>query len=383
MLKKLGIIYISTCGAMFLGWHLSNKQKLYDYVLNPFIQTLPPEVAHTFVISALRNGLVPKNPPQTNPILKTKLANYEICSPIGLAAGFDKNARGLFGLSKLGFSFLEVGTVTPQEQPGNSGPRLFKLKRDKALINRMGFNNEGADEMSEQIDTFKDKHPKNFILGINIGKNKLSEIAAIDYRICITKLAYCADYLVLNVSSPNTPGLRDLQGKEQLSQLLLSVKSEMLKRKVDKPLFLKISPDLSMDGIKDIVSVVQAPDTRVDGLIISNSTLRRNFDLHGPYVTMTGGLTGKPIRNLSTQMIRIVYNLTNGQIPIIGVGGVFTGDDAFEKIKAGASLVQIYTAFVYEGPTVVRRIENRLAELLEENKFNNVSEAIGIEANKK
>lgn len=382
MLKRLGVIYVSTCGLMFVGWHVSNKQKLYDYLLTPFIQLFPPETAHHFAITALRYGVVPTSPPQTNPRLKTKLANYEMCSPIGLAAGFDKNARALFGFSKLGFSFVEVGTVTPQGQPGNSGPRLFRLKRDKALINKMGFNNEGAEEMSEQIDKFKEKHEKKFILGVNIGKNKTSEVATLDYRIGVTTLGYCADYLVLNVSSPNTPGLRDLQAKDQLTDLLLCVKDEMVKRKVNKPLFLKISPDLSLDGIQDVVSVVQRDETKVDGLIISNSTLRRNFDLHGPFTTMKGGLTGKPIKDLSTQMIRIVYKLSKGQIPIIGVGGVFTGDDAFEKIKAGASLVQIYTALVYEGPTVLRRIENRLAKLLEQNNFSNVSEAVGIEANK-
>ena len=382
MLKKLGVIYVSTCGLMFVGWHVSNKHTLYDYLLNPFIQLFPPETAHHFAITALRYGVVPTNPPQTNPRLRTKLANYDMSSPIGLAAGFDKDARALFGLSKLGFSFVEVGTVTPQGQPGTPGPRLFRLKQDKALINKMGFNNEGADDMSEQIDTFKEKHKKKFILGVNIGKNKTSEIAALDYRIGVTKLGYCADYLVLNVSSPNTPGLRDLQAKDQLTDLLLSVKNEMVKRKVNIPLFLKISPDLSLDGIEDIVNVVQNQETKVDGLIISNSTVRRNFDLHGPFTTMKGGLTGKPIKDLSTQMIRIVYKLSNGQIPIIGVGGVFTGDDAFEKIKAGASLIQIYTALVYEGPTVLRRIENRLAKLLEENNFNNVSEAVGTEANK-
>ena len=380
MLRKLSFIYVSTCGVLLVGWQFSNKRTLYDYVLNPVLQTWPPEVAHDFVLAALHYGLVPKYEQQSNPVLRTKLANYDISSPIGLAAGFDKNATGLLGLSQLGFSYIEVGTVTPNQQPGYEGPRLFKLERDKALINRMGFNNAGADEMCDQIDRFNRKHPKNFVLGINIGKNKTSERADLDYKIGVTKLGYYADYLVLNVSSPNTPGLRDLQAKDKLTELIISVKNEMKKRKVDKPLYLKISPDLSLDGIRDIISVVLDPVTKIDGLIVSNSTLRRNLNLHGPFATMTGGLTGKPIRNLSTQMIRTVYRLSDGQIPIIGVGGVFTGDDAFEKIKAGASLVQIYTAFVYQGPTVLRRIEDRLAKLLEESNFSNVSQAIGIEA---
>ena len=380
MLRKLTFIYLSTCGVVLVGWQLSNKRALYDYVITPFLQTCPPEVAHDLALAALHHGLVPKYAQHSNPVLSTKLASYDISSPIGLAAGFDKNATGLIGLSKIGFSFIEVGTVTPKEQPGYEGPRLFKLKRDKALINRMGFNNEGADEMSDQIDKFNMKHKKNFILGINIGKNKTSDCADIDYRIGVMKLGYYADYLVLNVSSPNTPGLRDLQAKDKLTELIISVRREMKKRKVDKPLYLKISPDLSLDWIRDVISVAQCPETKIDGLIVSNSTLRRNFNLHGPFTTMTGGLTGKPIRQLTTQMIRTVYRLSDGQIPIIGVGGVFTGDDAFEKIKAGASLIQIYSALVYEGPTVLRRIEDRLAKLLEENSFSNVSQAVGIEA---
>ena len=366
-----------------MGWQLSSKRVLYDYLINPLLQTWPPEVAHDTVLAALHYGLVPRHEQHSSPLLRTKLADYDVASPIGLAAGFDKDATGLPGLSRMGFCFIEVGTVTPKEQPGYQGPRLFKLKRDRGIINRMGFNNEGADEMCDQIDAFNAKHQKNFVLGINIGKNKDSESAELDYRTLVTKLGYYADYLVLNVSSPNTAGLRDLQTRDKLTELILSVRGEMRKRKVDKPLYLKISPDLSLDGVRDIISVAQTSETKIDGLIVSNSTVRRNFNLHGPFATMTGGLTGKPIRSLTTQMIRTVYRLSDGQIPIIGVGGVFTGDDAFEKIKAGASLIQIFSAFVYEGPTVLRRIEDRLAELLRANNFTNVSQAVGIEAGTK
>lgn len=379
MLRKLGVIYFSTHGLLYLTWSFGDKDLICDKIITPWLNTWAPEMAHKFVISCLRRGIGPINYPQGDPILKTNLAHYPISSPIGLAAGFDKDAEALPGLSNLKFSFIEVGTVTPQPQSGYEGPRLFKLKKDKAIINRMGFNNEGADAMSERIDKFNEKYTKNFILGINLGKNKKSTDANLDYRTGVMKLGYCADYIVLNVSSPNTKGLRDLQNENELRSLLLNVKSEMKKRKVERPLFLKISPDLTTQGIEDIINVVREDETKVDGLIVANSTIRRDFDLHGPYFRLSGGLTGKPIRNLSTEMIREVYRISKGEIPIIGVGGVFTGDDAFEKIKAGASLIQFYSAFAYEGPTVLRKIESRLAQLLKENNFTNVSEAVGID----
>ena len=277
-------------------------------------------------------------------------------NPVGLAAGFDKDGKYLDVLPLLGFGFLEIGTVTPKGQPGNPQPRLFRLKKSNALINRMGFNNEGCDALAERLKRMK---RTDVIIGANIGKNKVTpnENAVDDYVYCFEKLFDLVDYFVVNVSSPNTPGLRELQDKEPLTKLLSTLQALNQKHSTPKPLLLKIAPDLTPTQLDDIIDI--ARDTKLSGLIATNTTISRE----GLAETKTevdaigaGGLSGAPVRSRATEVIGTIHKGSDGQIPVIGVGGIFDGKDAREKMKAGASLVQVYTGFVYEGPGCVKRI---------------------------
>lgn len=290
-----------------------------------------------------------------NKALERDLWGIRFPNPVGLAAGFDKDARWVNELSCLGFGFVEIGTVTPVSQPGNPQPRLFRLPADQALINRMGFNNDGAVSAAERL-----KHKKErIIIGGNIGKNKTTpnEQALDDYEKGFLALFDSVDYFVVNVSSPNTPGLRELQDKEPLTRILNRLQELNQQKKSGKPILLKIAPDLSNEQLDDIVDLVR--DTGIQGLVATNTTIDRS-NLHTPGQEVesigAGGLSGKPLRERATEVIRYIHRKSGGTIPIIAVGGIFTAADAQEKLDAGASLVQVYTGFVYEGPSIAKKI---------------------------
>lgn len=275
-------------------------------------------------------------------------------NPVGLAAGFDKNGEYVEAFSGLGFGFIEVGTVTPLPQPGNEKPRMFRLPEDEALINRMGFNNKGVEVMAERLRRLKIKAPE-IVIGGNIGKNKVTpnENAVNDYVICFDKLFDVVDYFVVNVSSPNTPGLRELQEKEPLKALLNTLQQRNSKNNISRPILLKIAPDLSNEQLDDIVEIVQ--ETGIAGVIASNTTLDRK-GLQNNLKSEMGGLSGRPLTLRSTEVIRYLAQKSNHSFPIIGVGGIHSAEDAKAKMDAGASLVQLYTGFIYEGPGLIKRI---------------------------
>lgn len=284
---------------------------------------------------------------------------------IGLGAGFDKNALYLTELETLGFGFVEIGTVTPLPQSGNDKPRLFRLPKDKALINRMGFNNEGADAIARRLENWRNNNSSTkMIVGGNIGKNKITpnELAWQDYLICFQKLFGLVDYFVVNVSSPNTPGLRALQEKDSLKHIFSTLQEQNNKHPQPKPILLKIAPDLSFEQVDDIISLTK--EVKVDGLIISNTTISRE-KLSTEKVVIdkigAGGVSGKPVGKISTDLIRYVSEKTNNKLLIIGSGGVFNGADALEKLDAGAQLIQVWTGFIYEGPSIVKNINHHLS----------------------
>ncbi len=288
-------------------------------------------------------------------------------NPVGLGAGFDKNALYLRELEALGFGFIETGTVTPKPQSGNDKPRLFRLPKDRALINRMGFNNDGVDEIRKRLEHWETQNSKlkteNFIIGGNIGKNKVTanEEAYKDYEVCFSELFNCVDYFVVNVSSPNTPGLRELQEKESLRKILSQLQNINYGKQKQKPLLLKIAPDLNQTQLDDIINL--AFETKLDGLVVTNTTIERNnllTDKKEIEKMGAGGLSGKPLQKKSTEILKYIIQNSNNRIPVIASGGIFTGDDAIEKLNAGASLVQVWTGFIYEGPSIVKKINKQL-----------------------
>jgi dihydroorotate dehydrogenase len=303
--------------------------------------------------------------------LNTEFIGIQFPNPIGLGAGFDKNARYLNELEALGFGFVEIGTVTPIAQAGNDKPRLFRLPKDKALINRMGFNNDGVEIIQDRLKKWNNRvkttsnysENERLIVGGNIGKNKMTpnEDAWKDYVICFNALHELVDYFVVNVSSPNTPGLRELQEKESLRKILTELQNQNTKFKTQKPILLKIAPDLSLEQIDDVISL--AIEIKLDGLVAANTTIDRKNLLTQDAVLESigaGGLSGKPLQKRSTEIVQYIHEKTNGQLPIIASGGIFTGADAQEKLSAGARLVQVWTGFVYEGPSIVKNIAAHL-----------------------
>ena len=295
-----------------------------------------------------------------NPKITRQLLGMTFSNPVGLAAGFDKDARLIDELSCLGFGFIEIGTLTPKPQPGNEKPRLFRLPKDNALINRMGFNNEGVLAAVQRLK----KRSSSVIVGGNIGKNKATpnEKAFDDYAYCLEVLYDHVDYFVVNVSSPNTPGLRELQEKEPLRQLLSYVKQLTAAKPKRKPILLKISPDLSKEQLDDVAEIVKA--TKTDGIIATNTTVSRDgltSDQNKVQQTGTGGLSGQPLTDRSTEVIRYLRQKFGAGFPIIGVGGIMATKDALEKLNAGADLIQIYTGFIYEGPGFIKRINKAIA----------------------
>jgi dihydroorotate dehydrogenase len=292
-----------------------------------------------------------------NKKLHKKIFGLEFKNPVGLAAGFDKNAKLYNELTCFGFGFIEVGTVTPKAQSGNPKKRLYRLIDDEGIINRMGFNNEGMSKITTRL-----KKNKNVLIGGNIGKNKSTpnNQAVNDYLLCFNYLHDFVDYFVMNVSSPNTPNLRELQNKEPLVEILKSIKAENLTKSKPKPILLKISPDLSKNNLSDIVDIVLS--LKIDGIIATNTTIQRN-SLKSKNMNESGGLSGKPISERSNEVIRYISEKSKGSIPIIGVGGIHSAQDAIDKINAGADLVQIYTGFIYEGPSLVRSINKALVQM--------------------
>ncbi|WP_417455555.1 quinone-dependent dihydroorotate dehydrogenase [Kiloniella sp.] len=347
-------------------------------IVGPCIRLLPAETAHNFTLWCLKHGLAPSQKPLDDPILKTSVWGLQFSNPLGLAAGFDKNVEAVEPMLGQGLGFTEVGSITPLAQPGNPKPRVFRLSDDKAVINRMGFNNGGMDAAKKRLIQLRKKKLSG-LLGVNLGKNKATEVALEDYQKGARKLAGYADYMVINVSSPNTPGLRALQGREEL-EILISGVQDVLASTLGKkapPLVLKIAPDLTEEDKQDIAAV--ALDLALDGLTVTNTTIERPKSLKSKHCTEIGGLSGAPLFESSTNVLRDMYRLTEGKIPLIGVGGVANGEQAYAKIKAGASLVQLYSALVYGGPPLISQILKELIVLLRQDGFASVAEAVGAD----
>ena len=334
------------------------------------LRAFDPEVAHSLAIKALQTGLSPRVPTVTSARLKTKIAGLSLPNPVGLAAGFDKNATAIGGLSRSGFGFIEVGGATPLPQPGNPKPRLFRLNEDRAVINRFGFNNDGMAAIAERLS----KRPKGLITGLNLGANKTSDDRASDF---IKVLEHCGpyvDFATVNVSSPNTEKLRDLQGNDALDALLAGVMTARAALKAQIPIFLKIAPDLDRTALEDIAKI--AIEQNLDAVIATNTTLARD-GLQSHRRSETGGLSGKPLFARSTHILAELSHLLAGRVSLIGVGGVSNAQEAYDKICAGASAIQLYTALVYDGLSLVGKIATNLDRMLERDGFDNIEDAIG------
>ena len=334
--------------------------------LLPLARLLDPETAHNLSMKALKFGLAGRDATPDDPILVTQAFGRTLKNPIGLAAGFDKNAVALAALSRLGFGFLEAGTVTPRPQAGNPRPRLFRLPADRAVINRMGFNNAGIDVFVANLT----RTARNVPIGANIGINKEGADPERDYPALAAAVSPHADYITVNISSPNTPGLRDLQTEARLASILDAIA-------VPIPLFVKIAPDLAPDALESMIEVCVT--RKIAGLIISNTTIARPH-LIGPHAGETGGLSGAPLMAPSTKMLAAAYKLAKNRLTLIGAGGIFSAEDVFAKILAGATLVQLYTAFAYQGPALIPRLKTGLAGLLRRGGFQNITQAIGAGA---
>lgn len=335
---------------------------MYKILIRPILFCFDPEKIHYFIFSVIKicckiplvSHLIRSMYVVNDKRLERDLFGLKFKNPVGLAAGFDKDAVLFNELNNFGFGFIEIGTLTPKPQEGNPKKRLFRLKSDQAIINRMGFNNGGVLEAVERL-----RKNDGVLIGGNIGKNKVTtnEHAENDYLICFNALFNYVDYFVVNVSSPNTPNLRALQDKEPLTKLLISLMNENAKKKLQKPILLKIAPDLSNDQLQDIIDIVS--DTNIMGVIATNTTISRD-GLHSDKKSEKGGLSGKPLTQRSTEVIRFLAEKSNKAFPIIGVGGIHSAKDALDKIEAGADLVQLYTGFIYEGPNLIRQINKAI-----------------------
>ncbi len=347
--------------------------------LRPALFLLEAEQAHRLAVRLVAAGVVP-TAPMADPILVSTVWGRYFPNPIGLAAGFDKNAETLAHIHRLGFGFVEAGSVTPKPQVGNPRPRVFRLPQQRAVINRYGMNNEGLAAFTARIKHWRSGGhgaAARKILGINVSPNKDAVDGPRDYVTCITALAPYADYMVMNISSPNTPGLRGLQNRTELTELLTAAKTARDAATERPPLLVKIAPDLTPEMCSDIAEV--ALTAGVDGMIVTNTTTARPDFLPERFKQEAGGLSGAPLFAPATAILRQMYQLTRGQLPLIGVGGVQSGADAYAKIRAGASLVQLYTALVYDGPALVPRILYDLAQLLRQDGFDHLAQAIGAD----
>jgi len=342
-------------------------------VLRPFLFNLDPEVAHDLAIKSLKLNPLPRRmfEVEDEQMLEIELLGKNFPNPIGLAAGFDKSAEAYNSLLRLGFGFVEVGTVTPLKQFGNSKPRIFRLEDDRALINRLGFNNDGIKIIKNRIQS----DAKIGILGVNIGPNKETKDQKNDFCLGLKFFFDIADYITVNISSPNTDGLRDFHDQEKLKDLLLTINKIKKENKTDISLLLKVSPDIEDNHISEIVDMAIKND--IAAIILKNTTNGNRDNLRSKIKKEEGGLSGEPLQQISTNMIKKFYKQLNGKIPIIGVGGVNSGKSAYEKIIAGASLLQLYTGFVYRGPSVAKDIKKELIQILKAEGLNNIKEAIG------
>lgn len=347
----------------------------------PFIHSLDPERAHGLTVSLLSRGVTGTAlRARHHKILNTNVFGLSFDNPVGLAAGFDKDAEAISGAQKMGFGFVEAGTVTPKPQPGNDKPRLFRLTRDRAVINRFGFNSKGLENFARNLESGCNKN-RAAVVGANVGANKTSEDRTADYVTCIDRIYGLCDYFTVNISSPNTPGLRALQSKAALEDLI----GQVLEVRANKqqagdtrvPILVKIAPDLLDSDVKDIADI--AVSTDIDGLIVSNTTIERPESLRSHDKGEAGGLSGRPLFEPSTEMLKRIYAATGGQKPLIGVGGIASAADAYTKIRAGASLVQLYSALVYEGPSLVERIKSGLAIALKKDGFTSIGDAVGVD----
>lgn len=364
---------------------------LYKHIVKPLLFSLDAEKAHHLTLDTL--SFAQEIPGVLNVInqlygvkpcseMSVDLGGVHFPNPLGLAAGLDKNGQALSAFSEMGFGFMEVGTVTPKAQPGNEQPRMFRLPEELALINRMGFNNKGAEALLAKLETYRKKIP----IAINIGKNKTTpnNQAETDYRACIRLLYNYGDLFVVNISSPNTADLRSLQHGNELKGLLSAVMDEMNQQQTklaksqgrNKPVFVKIAPDLSDMELEDMLGIIVK--SGVFGVIAANTTVDR-MEIKHKHALETGGLSGKPLGKRSTEMIRRIYRLTAGKLPIIGSGGIFSSEDAYEKIRAGASLVEIYTAMIYHGPGITRTLNHGIRELLLKDGYTHISQAVGTD----
>ena len=345
-------------------------------ILRPYIFSLDPETAHDLAIQSLKVNILPKSffKVEGEELLEIKLFNKLLPNPIGLAAGFDKSAEVYNSLFKFGFGFIEVGTITPKKQLGNPKPRIFRLEKDKALINRLGFNNHGSEIVSNRISN----NLPDGILGINIGPNKETINKEEDYFKCMEKLSIYSDYITINISSPNTEGLRNFHNQKEMEKLLTGINKIKKEKKINQPVAIKLSPDINEEDISSIIELIKKYN--IQCIIISNTTDSNREKLSDIKKNEVGGLSGEPLRKISTSLVKKFYKETNGKIEIIGVGGVDSGQSVFEKITAGANAVQLYTGMVYKGPGIIKDIKRELISILKKENLKNISQAIGINA---
>ena len=345
-------------------------------IFRPYIFSLDPETAHDLAIQSLKVNILPKSffKVEGEELLEIKLFNKLLPNPIGLAAGFDKSAEVYNSLFKFGFGFIEVGTITPKKQLGNPKPRIFRLEKDKALINRLGFNNHGSEIVSNRISN----NLPDGILGINIGPNKETINKEEDYFKCMEKLSIYSDYITINISSPNTEGLRNFHNQKEMEKLLTGINKIKKEKKINQPVAIKLSPDINEEDISSIIELIKKYN--IQCIIISNTTDSNREKLSDIKKNEVGGLSGEPLRKISTSLIKKFYKETNGKIEIIGVGGVDSGQSVFEKITAGANAVQLYTGMVYKGPGIIKDIKKELISILKKENLKNISQAIGINA---
>lgn len=345
--------------------------------LRPLLFTLPPETAHNLTLRGLRILGAWGRPKTDDAILAQKLLGLDFANPFGMAAGFDKNGEAISGVHRIGFGFAEIGTLTPLPQPGNPTPRVFRLTGERALINRLGFNNRGQMDALARLESWRktsaqDRHQTRPV-GVNIGANKEATDRIADYETGATRFAELADYLTVNISSPNTPGLRDLQSSAAAGDIMRRVRAAA----PDIPVLVKIAPDMSHEDAAGLAALAVAEN--IDGLIISNTTLARDGVATSRHKDEAGGVSGAPVFEMATDMLRAVYRASGGKLTLIGVGGVSSAAAAYAKIRAGASLVQLYTGLVYEGPGLVGRMKAELAEMLRADGFDNITQAIGAD----
>ncbi|CAI4223162.1 unnamed protein product [Auanema sp. JU1783] len=381
-------IYIVSGGLLSYGTAelMWGSENFYSKAVMPAVHKyVDGEQSHRLAVKACSLGLLPKFGwnKREYPELETEVLGFKFKNPLGIAAGFDKDGEAIVPLSsQSGLGLVEVGSVTPIPQPGNPRPRVFRLLEDEGVINRYGFNSDGVGKVQQRVKNARENWKDGFaIFGVNLGKNKMTEDAKLDYEVGVNYFAPYADYLVVNISSPNTPGLRSMQNKADLQKLMLYVKKAVDIMQLEKPpkVLLKIAPDLIHSEMKDIAQVALDTKYGIDGLIVSNTTTSRPGHLQSDNKEQTGGLSGKPVKEISTECVRQMYQLTNGKIPIVGCGGIASGQDAYDKIRAGASLVQLYSALVYQGFPVIGKVKRELVECLKKDGFKNIADAVGAD----